>query len=135
MATSKRLVVLTKKIEGFFDACNHFGLTGQQGCVIPKSNATDLMLRADVAQACREGRFHIYAVTTIHEAIEIMTGVPAGSVEGDYADGTVLAAAVVRAREFWQKTLSSPERMTQSIESDEASDELVRRIESDVENA
>ncbi|MFM7562029.1 MAG: S16 family serine protease, partial [Planctomycetota bacterium] len=105
---------VNEKIEGFFDICHHFGLTGEQGVVIPKANAGDLMLRADVVAACRAGRFHIYAVETIHEALELFTGIPAGtSTSGRYPAGSVLAVSVQRAQEFWQKTLSAPQRMTQ----------------------
>ncbi len=106
---------VNEKIEGFFDACNHFGLTGDQGVVIPKSNQGDLMLREDIVEACEQGKFHVYAVTTIYEAIEAMTGVPAGSEGGDYAEGTVLASAVDKAREYWEKTLASPASMTTTI--------------------
>ena len=105
---------VNEKIEGYFDICHHFGLTGEQGVVIPKANVGDLMLRADLVAACRAGSFHLYAVETIHEAIELFTGIPAGaSTTGRYPAGTVLAVAVQRAQEFWQKTLSAPQRMTQ----------------------
>lgn len=105
---------VNEKIEGFFDICHHFGLNGEQGVVIPRANAGDLMLRADVVAACRAERFHIYAVDTIHEALELFTGIPAGqSTTGRYPAGSVLAVAVQRAHEFWQKTLSAPQRMTQ----------------------
>ena len=103
---------VNEKIEGFFDACHHFGLTGDQGVVIPRSNQGDLMLRQDVADACESGQFHVYAVANIFEAMEVMTGVPAGSQGGDYAEGTLLATAVEQARVYWEKTLSSPDRMT-----------------------
>lgn len=105
---------VNEKIEGFFDICHHFGLTGDQGVVIPRANTGDLMLRADVVAACRAGRFHIHAVETIHQALELFTGIPAGqSTTGRYPAGSVLAVAVQRAHEFWQKTLSAPQRMTQ----------------------
>ena len=67
-----------EKIEGFFDICNARGLTGEQGAIIPQSNVKNLMLRHDVLEAVREGRFHVYAVSTIDEGIEILTGVKAG---------------------------------------------------------
>ena len=127
---------VNEKIEGFFDACNHFGLTGEQGCVIPKSNQADLMLREDVAKACADGKFHIYAVRTIYEAIEVMTGMDAGSEGGDYADGTLLAVAVDKAREYWEKTLASPQQLTTTVESAESSSaEIAKRINSDTEPA
>jgi ATP-dependent Lon protease len=102
---------VNEKIEGFFDTCRDLGLTGTQGVVIPRSNAGDLMLRPDVVRACGEGQFHVYAVDTVQEAIEVLTGVPAGTRDenGEYPEGTVLAIAVEKAREFWIKTLYRPE--------------------------
>jgi len=67
------------KIEGFFDVCSSRGLTGNQGVIIPRQNVDDLMLRHDVVEAVRQKRFHIYAIETIDEGIEILTGHPAGS--------------------------------------------------------
>ncbi len=105
---------VNEKIEGFYDACEHFGLTGDQGCVIPKSNAGDLMLRQDIVDAAAEGRFHVYAVETIHEALEIMTGHPAGEFGSDgYPEDSLLGRAVERAEMFWKKTLTSPRQLTQ----------------------
>ncbi len=79
------------KIEGFFDLCQERGLTGDQGVLIPASNVRHLMLRDDVTAAVREGRFHIHAVSTIEEGIELLTGVPAGEADenGDYPEGTI----------------------------------------------
>lgn len=68
-----------EKIEGFFDICNARGLTGDQGVIIPKSNLVHLMLREDVVAAVKRKRFHVYAVETIDEGIEILTGIPAGA--------------------------------------------------------
>jgi ATP-dependent Lon protease len=97
---------VNEKIEGFFDTCRDLGLTGTQGVVIPRANAGDLMLRHDVVTACGAGQFHVYAVATVQEAIEILTGVPAGErdAEGVYPEGTFLAQAVDQAREFWLKS-------------------------------
>ncbi len=66
------------KVEGFFDVCAGRGLTGEQGVMIPASNIKNLMLREDVVEACRSGRFHIWAVNTIDEGLELLTGVKAG---------------------------------------------------------
>jgi ATP-dependent Lon protease len=66
------------KIEGFFDVCKDRGLTGSQGVVIPKANTPDLMLREDVQEAVKKKRFHIFAISTIDEGIEILTGYKAG---------------------------------------------------------
>lgn len=66
------------KIEGFFDLCAARGLTGAQGVLVPRSNIGHLVLRADVAEAIAAGKFHLYAVRSVEEGIEILTGLPAG---------------------------------------------------------
>jgi ATP-dependent Lon protease len=66
------------KIEGFFDVCRSRGLTGTQGVIIPHQNVKDLMLRHDVVDAIQKKRFHLYAITSVEEGIEILTGMPAG---------------------------------------------------------
>lgn len=66
------------KIQGFYDVCRAKGLTGKQGVMIPHTNLGDLMLRKDVVEAVQKGKFHIWAVKTIDEGIEILTGVSAG---------------------------------------------------------
>jgi len=68
---------VNEKIEGFFDVCRAKGLTGEQGVLIPASNVQTLMLREDVIEAVRQKQFNIWAVTTIEEGIEVLTGVPA----------------------------------------------------------
>ncbi|MCU0494033.1 MAG: AAA family ATPase [Chloroflexaceae bacterium] len=82
---------VNEKIEGFFDVCRGRGLTGQQGVLIPRSNVQHLMLRPDVVEAVRAGRFHIWPVATIDEGITLLTGVPAGlrQFDGSYPVGSV----------------------------------------------
>jgi predicted ATP-dependent protease len=82
---------VNQKIEGFYDCCRHKGLNGHQGVMIPASNVNDLMLRKDVVEAVREGRFRIYSVKTIDEGIEILTGKEAGNKlpGGNYPEGTI----------------------------------------------
>lgn len=82
---------VNEKIEGFFDVCVDRGLTGDQGVVIPAANARHLMLRADVVDACEAGRFAIYAVETVDEALELLTGLPAGDADpsGDFPAGSL----------------------------------------------
>ncbi|KPK30039.1 MAG: hypothetical protein AMJ66_09875 [Betaproteobacteria bacterium SG8_40] len=79
------------KIEGFFDICNARGLTGEQGVLIPKANVRHLMLREDVVEAARAGRFHVFAVSNVDEAIELLTGVPAGlpDDQGNIPEGSI----------------------------------------------
>ena len=71
---------VTAKVEGFFDVCrmSATGLTGEQGVIIPAANVQNLMLRPDVVQSVEEGRFHVYAIHTVDEAMEILSEAPAG---------------------------------------------------------
>jgi ATP-dependent Lon protease len=82
---------VNQKIEGFFDVCRARGLTGRQGVLIPRANVPDLMLRHDVIETVRKGQFHVYAVSTIDEGIEILTGIPAGNRDKNnrFPEGTV----------------------------------------------
>lgn len=80
-----------EKIEGFFDICEQSGLTGKQGVLIPASNVKHLMLRDDVVEAAKAGKFHIYAVETIDQGIEILTGIAAGEPDegGNYPPDSI----------------------------------------------
>jgi ATP-dependent Lon protease len=82
---------VNQKIEGFFDCCRQKGLNGRQGVMIPQSNVKDLMLRKDVITSVEENRFRIYAVSTIDEGIEILTGKEAGAQQpdGKYPEETI----------------------------------------------
>jgi len=96
---------VNKKIEGFFDICKLRGLSSDQGVIIPRSNVKHLMLRDDVVEAVKKGKFHVYAVETIEEGIELLAGVPAGErrPDGSYPEGTVNCAVDKRLREFAEK--------------------------------
>lgn len=74
---------VNQKIEGFFQTCEARGLTGEQGVMIPSKNLKNLMLRDEVVEAVEKGQFHIYAVSTIDEGIEVITGVSAGKKKQD----------------------------------------------------
>jgi predicted ATP-dependent protease len=93
---------VNEKIEGFYDVCAARGLTGEQGVIIPASNVEHLMLRDDVIEACRAGRFRVYAVRTVDEAIELLTGMPAGAPDGTTAlpPDTVNGRVARRLREL-----------------------------------
>ncbi|MEM6706475.1 MAG: ATP-binding protein [Acidobacteriota bacterium] len=99
---------VNEKIEGFFDSCDHFGLDGQQGVIIPATNAGDLQLRPDVVEACQRGEFSVWPVETIHQALEIFTGLTAGEWEDGYPEGTILGLAVARAERFWRQSSAAP---------------------------
>ncbi len=76
---------VNEKIEGFYEICKAMGLSGKQGCMIPKSNVQNLMLKEEVVSAVGAGKFHIWPVSTINEGIEVLTDIPAGTRN---ADGT-----------------------------------------------
>ena len=82
---------VNEKIEGFFDICQARGLTGEQGVMVPVANARNLMLKAEVRDAVDAGQFRIWAVSTIAEGIEILTGIPAGDRDGagDFPEGSI----------------------------------------------
>ncbi len=69
---------VNEKIEGFFSVCQARGLTGNQGVVIPEANVKHLMLRREVVAAAEQGKFHIYAVAEVDQAISLLTGLPSG---------------------------------------------------------
>jgi lon-related putative ATP-dependent protease len=71
------------KIEGFYKVCKARGLDGTQGVLIPKANIKDLMLKKEVVDAVQEGKFHVWAVGSVDEALELLTGVPAGQRQPD----------------------------------------------------
>ncbi len=82
---------VNEKVEGFFDVCRTRGLTGEQGVLIPASNVKHLMLRDDVVEACQQGRFHVYPVSTVDEGIALLTGFPAGArdAQGRFPEGSL----------------------------------------------
>jgi len=82
---------INQKIEGFYDLCRIKGLTGEQGVLMPRSNLRNLVLRPDVVQAVKEGKFHVHAVGTIDEGIEVLTGIAAGerSPDGYYPANSI----------------------------------------------
>ncbi|MBP1709667.1 MAG: ATP-dependent protease La, partial [Deltaproteobacteria bacterium] len=82
---------VNQKIEGFFDVCRAKGLTGTQGVMIPHQNVGDLLLRKDVIKAVEGKKFYIYSIKTVDEGIELLSGLPAGEKQADwaYVEGTV----------------------------------------------
>jgi predicted ATP-dependent protease len=82
---------VNEKIEGFFEVCKAKGFTDQHGVMIPASNVQNLMLKEEVVDAVKAGRFHIYSVKTIDEGIEVLTGTKAGErrKDGTFENGTV----------------------------------------------
>jgi lon-related putative ATP-dependent protease len=74
---------VNEKIEGYFDICSKRGLSGEHGVLIPASNVAHLMLRRDVVESAAAGKFHIYAVETVDQALELLTGVEVGAPDAD----------------------------------------------------
>ena len=85
---------LNEKIEGYFRICKAIGLDGKQGVLIPSRNLAHLLLDDEVIEAVNSGQFHIYPVSNVLEAIELLTDVPAGELSGErYAENTLLGRA------------------------------------------
>lgn len=79
------------KIEGFYQVCKMRGLDGTHSVIIPKQNVRNLNLSDEIVNAVKNGKFHVYAISTIDEGIELLTGVPAGSKDenGNFPAGTI----------------------------------------------
>ena len=101
---------VNEKIEGFFEVCKAKGLTGQQGVMIPDSNVQNLMLKEEVVEAVKAGKFNVYSVKTIDEGIEVLTGTKAGEhrVDGTYEEGTVNYLVDKQLREMAEKLKGYP---------------------------
>ncbi|MFO0642911.1 MAG: ATP-binding protein [Polyangiaceae bacterium] len=93
------------KIEGFFDLCVARGLTGRQGVMLPKANLPHLVLRDDVTRAILEGKFHLHAIETVSQGIEVLTGVPAGARDphGRFPAGSVFGRVERRVIEIAER--------------------------------
>jgi len=90
---------ISHKIEGFYRICADQGFTGDQGVIIPSANAENVVLREEVVQAIRQGKFNIWTVEHINDAIELLTGMATGDrTDGQYAPDTVYGKAMERLR-------------------------------------
>jgi len=100
---------VNEKTEGFFDLCKARGPLDGQSVIIPASNVRHLMLRQDVVDAVKRNEFHVYAVESIDQGIEILTGVPAGERDesGKFPGGTINAKVEARLIELAQKRLAA----------------------------
>jgi lon-related putative ATP-dependent protease len=118
---------VNEKIEGFFDVCKNRGLTGEQGVLIPTSNVKHLMLRQDVVEAVEQGEFHVYAVKTVNQGIELLTGIPAGErdEEGNFPEGSInqlVEARLIELAETQRAFAEGPEKTEKEIEAANADD-------------
>ncbi|HLW47693.1 MAG TPA: AAA family ATPase [bacterium] len=100
---------VNEKIEGFYLTCKAKGLTGGQGVIIPRQNARNLMLRGEVVDAVRAGRFHVWTARTADEGIEILTGVPAGipDADGNYPPNSINGRVRARLADLGRRLLQS----------------------------
>lgn len=108
---------VTRKIEGFYQVCKVKGLTGDQGVLVPRANMKHLMVKDEVVQAVRDGKFHVWAASTIDECLELLTGIPAGEMrqDGTYPEGT-LGFLVDRQLRRFAQLLKEMERETPEAE-------------------
>jgi len=95
---------VNEKIEGFFESCKKRGLSGKEGVIIPTRNTNHLALRRDVVEAVESGQFNVYAVDTVEEAIELLTGFAAGErgLDGTYPPDSIYGRAASRLEEMAQ---------------------------------
>ncbi|MCS7005944.1 MAG: ATP-binding protein [Thermoleophilia bacterium] len=112
---------VTRKIEGFYATCVVQGLTGRQGVIVPAANVRNLMLHEDVVEAVRAGRFHVWAVRTIDEGIELLTGRRAGRrrADGTFPPDSVHGLVAARLESYarrLQEVGSAPEAPEQAQE-------------------
>ncbi len=115
---------VNEKIEGFFEVCKAKGFTGKQGVMIPESNVQNLMLKEEVVDAVKQGKFHIHSVKTIDEGIEVLTGVKAGErkKDGTFDEGTVNDKVDKRLREMAERLRQfTAETSTQKRDEEEES--------------
>ena len=93
---------VNEKIEGFYQTCKLRGFNGEQGVIIPKQNVRNLHLSDEIIESVKKGKFHIYAISTIDEGIEILTGVPAGKKDknGKFPLGTINYLAFEKLKKF-----------------------------------
>lgn len=102
---------VNEKIEGFFRLCEARGLTGEQGVIIPKANVANLMLDEKVLAAARAGRFSVYAVSRVDEALALLVGEDVGCADpqGDFPPGCVNARVVARLKEIAEMGMGEDE--------------------------
>ncbi len=123
---------VNEKIEGFFDVCKEKGLTGAQGVIIPRRNVRNLMLKEEVIEAAREGKFTIYPIDMVDEGLAILTGKEVGelSPDGTYAKDTVNCLVMERLKKLATnyKTFARPKSAaSKKTKKDENSEGAARK--------
>ncbi|MEW6716420.1 MAG: ATP-binding protein [Chloroflexota bacterium] len=120
---------INEKIEGFFTTCKLKGFTGNQGVIIPEGNVRNLMLKDEVIRAVKEGKFHVWAISTIDQGIRLMTGYEAGELQedGTYPEDSFNYLVSKRLAEFTETVQAKPE--TPSEEEDAKDDKSEEKKE------
>lgn len=108
---------VNEKIEGFFDICKIKGLNGKQGVIIPKANIKNLMLKEEVVTAVENNRFFIYAIETIDEGIELLTGKNAGKLleNGNFEEDSINALVEKKLQSYASKQQAKKSLITETI--------------------
>ncbi len=103
---------VNEKIEGFFDLCKARGLDGSHGVIIPERNIKHLMLKQEVVDAVRDGKFTIYSIEKMEQGLEILTGMPAGELQedGQYPEGTINHLVMKRLEEITESLKAKPDK-------------------------
>jgi lon-related putative ATP-dependent protease len=113
---------INEKIEGFFDLCKFRGLSGTQGVIIPRRNVKNLMLKNDLVEAVREGKFTIYPIDRVEEGIELLANIPAGDLreDGTYPEGTINHLIVKRLTEITEAVKEKKEEEKEKKEKEDS---------------
>ncbi len=99
---------VTEKVEGFYKLCKKRGLTGEEGVIIPSRNVNDLVLDDEVIESIDEGLFNVYAIDTIDEGMEILTGMKMGQkVDGKYEEGSINYLVYEKLKNYYNKVNES----------------------------
>ena len=98
---------VNEKIEGFYNVCKKRGLTGEQGVIIPIQNVRNLHLSDEIIENVKTGKFHVYAISTIDEGIEILTGVPAckQNQSGKYSAGSINSLVYDKLKKYYENSI------------------------------
>ncbi|MCL0096707.1 AAA family ATPase [Thermodesulfovibrionales bacterium] len=109
---------VNEKVEGFFYLCQIRGLDGSHGVIIPKRNVKHLMLRQEVVDAVKEGKFSIYPIERVEEGFAVLTKIPLGEIkeDGTYPDGTINHRVMERLTEISEAMEKKKEKEKETIE-------------------
>jgi lon-related putative ATP-dependent protease len=124
---------VNEKIEGYFEVCKAKGLSGKQGVLIPESNVQNLILKPEVVDAVKAGKFHIYPVKSIDQGIEMLTGAKAGTrrKDGSFEEGTINYKVDKRLKTMASQLKEYPETPEKERKKEESDEEEHEAAEED----